>query len=152
MGNETKKICIELPDHLADFVETFSRLVAMTPTQLLAHILKYYYDAFKVGRESTILQQLEGRVGAQKTTQCHPEKLLEEFTKSYRERNVYIVKKFTKWVIDNAKKPGELKESDVEEFLRIYSMDRHISSSSISQYRRLLRKFLRYIEEFCKSA
>jgi hypothetical protein len=144
MGSETKKICIELPDHLVDFVETFSRLVAMTPNQLLAHILKYYYDAFKVGRDSAILEQLEERVRKQ------VEKLLDEFTRNYRGHETHIVKKFTKWVIDNAKKLGELGENDIEEFLRLYSMERSISSSSVSKYRRLLKKFLEYAKESCE--
>jgi|YelNatPaOPRAMG01_1025707.scaffolds.fasta_scaffold29705_3 hypothetical protein len=144
MGSETKKICIELPDHLVDFVETFSRLVAMTPNQLLAHILKYYYDAFKVGRDSAILEQLEERVKKQ------VEKLLDEFTRNYRGHETHIVKKFTKWVIDNAKKLGELGENDIEEFLRLYSMERSISSSSVSKYRRLLKKFLEYAKESCE--
>lgn len=144
MGSETKKICIELPDHLVDFVETFSRLVAMTPNQLLAHILKYYYDAFKVGRDSAILEQLEERVKKQ------VEKLLDEFTRNYRGHETHIVKKFTKWVIDNAKKLGELEENDIEEFLRLYSMERSISSSSVSKYRRLLKKFLEYAKESCE--
>jgi hypothetical protein len=74
----------------------------MTPNQLLAHILKYYYDAFKVGRDSAILEQLEERVRKQ------VEKLLDEFTRNYRGHETHIVKKFTKWVIDNAKKLGEL--------------------------------------------
>jgi hypothetical protein len=144
MGSETKKICIELPDHLVDFVETFSRLVAMTPNQFLAHILKYYYDAFKVGRDSAILEQLEERVKKQ------VEKLLDEFTRNYRGHETHIVKKFTKWVIDNAKKLGELGENDIEEFLRLYSMERSISSSSVSKYRRLLKKFLEYAKESCE--
>ena len=45
----TREVKIQLPQHLADWLENVSAELAMTPSQLVATILTYYYEIWRVG-------------------------------------------------------------------------------------------------------
>jgi len=77
MKSNKKTICLELPDHFVDFIEEISRNLGMNPSQFMAHILKYYYEVFKVTKDSIILQQLEQREGKE-VGECQLEQLFNE--------------------------------------------------------------------------
>ena len=47
--SEKEVVCVELPRYLAEFLRKFSRELAMTPSQLVANLLNYYYEASLVG-------------------------------------------------------------------------------------------------------
>jgi len=47
-GSGFVRVEVELPAHLARWLAEFSEALAMTPSQLLAHILTYYYEAYRV--------------------------------------------------------------------------------------------------------
>jgi hypothetical protein len=40
---EKEVVCRELPSYLAEFLKKFSTELAMTPGQLIANLLNYYY-------------------------------------------------------------------------------------------------------------
>ena len=48
--SEMIEIRVRLPKYLARFLEEFSKEIAMTPSQLLANLLYYYYEASLVGQ------------------------------------------------------------------------------------------------------
>jgi len=47
---EMEEICLKLPRYLVRFLNEFSKEIAMTPSQLLANLLHYYYEASLVGQ------------------------------------------------------------------------------------------------------
>lgn len=46
---ELRRIEIVLPKHLADWLESFSKEIAMTPSQFLA----IYYEVWRIGKDSS---------------------------------------------------------------------------------------------------
>jgi len=52
-----EEVVIRLPAHLARWLREFSEEVAMTPDQLLAHILTYYYEAYTVGKRKALEEE-----------------------------------------------------------------------------------------------
>lgn len=57
-----RTIRIELPEHLIDWLEKFSKQVAMTPSQLLANILEYYREIWSLGKEMGIRECRENKI------------------------------------------------------------------------------------------
>lgn len=49
---ELRRIEIVLPKHLADWLESLSKEIAMTPSQFLSIILTYYYEVWRIGKDS----------------------------------------------------------------------------------------------------
>jgi len=49
-----EEIKVKLPTHLARWLREFSKEIAMTPDQLITHILTYYYEAYEVGKRKAL--------------------------------------------------------------------------------------------------
>ena len=47
---EMVEVRLKLPRYLADFLNKFSEEIAMTPSQLIANLLHYYYEASLIGQ------------------------------------------------------------------------------------------------------
>jgi len=56
-----EEIKVKLPAHLAKWLREFSEAIAMTPNQLLTHVLTYYYEAYKIGRRKALEEKEEGK-------------------------------------------------------------------------------------------
>lgn len=51
---EIVEVRLRLPRYLARFLREFSEEIAMTPSQLVANLLHYYYEASLVGRRMAL--------------------------------------------------------------------------------------------------
>lgn len=150
MKSNKKTICLELPDHFVDFIEEISRNLGMNPSQFMAHILKYYYEVFKVTKDSIILQQLEQREGKE-VGECQLEQLFNEFVKQAgKELKKAVIREFIEWVRKKSLKPSMLSENDIKEFLEFFIGNTSYSKHTIREHKRSLRLFLEYIEKICK--
>jgi metal-responsive CopG/Arc/MetJ family transcriptional regulator len=46
-----KRIQIEIPEHLVEWLEIFGKQTARSPSQVIAYILEIYYQTWRLGRE-----------------------------------------------------------------------------------------------------
>ena len=51
------KVQVQLPQYLAEWLEEFSKEVAMTPSQLLTHILHPYWEVWRIARDRFTTQK-----------------------------------------------------------------------------------------------
>jgi len=56
-----EEVVIRLPAHLARWLREFSKEIAMTPDQLITHILTYYYEAYEAGKRRALEEEKERR-------------------------------------------------------------------------------------------
>jgi len=152
------KVTVWLPKYLADWLDEFSREIAMEPGQLLTHILHYYYEAYKKGlskAESKMQPNIEIIVGKeQKDEEVQkaggaPDlmKIAYRFIEAvkYAAKYKYIVIGFAKWL--ESKGITEPSFVHVEEFLNEYVKDHSPAHRTLEQYKYLLKSFLKYIRE-----
>jgi len=52
--NIFKKVELNLPRYIAEWIEMFSREIAMDPEQLITHVFHYYYEVWVKSRRKTI--------------------------------------------------------------------------------------------------
>ena len=45
-------MCVKLPEHLAEFIEIYASLAGSSPDQILADIIKNYYNVFTAGQRA----------------------------------------------------------------------------------------------------
>ncbi len=137
-------VTIRLPKHLADWLTEFSCEVAMEPSQLIATILTYYYEAWRAGLEKGRGSgRLEVRREARPATL---NEIAEDFIKKPKIKNTFLIKKFIKWLDKEGIPPKELSEDIIRKFLEEYKSLRNISKNSIYVYKRTLREFLKYVK------
>uniref|UniRef100_A0A7C4BD80 Core-binding (CB) domain-containing protein n=1 Tax=Ignisphaera aggregans TaxID=334771 RepID=A0A7C4BD80_9CREN len=142
-----RKICLQLPEYLAQWLEEFSKQLAMTPSQLIANILNYYYEAWKIGKETTYMGE---------TTETIPEKVspdLERIVEQFLNKNktiaklAFIVKNFVSWFSRRGLGIKDINESLIEQFLEEYSLSRNVKGTTKYMYKKVLRRFLEFVKE-----
>lgn len=134
-----EEIRIRLPRYLALWLQEFSKAIAMTPDQLLANILNYYYEAWRIG--------VEGRVKIKDFKYKEIKDLLKEYISKEKPRsNAFILEKFASWVEEQGLNVEDINDNHIEEFLEEYASRRNLKRSSIYVYKRLLRQFIKYIK------
>jgi len=77
-----KKIELELPSYIAEWIESFAKEVAMEPRQLVTHIIHYYVEVYNVARRRTkneIVRKIEELKRKAKSEEA--KRLLEELEK-----------------------------------------------------------------------
>ncbi|MEM4913407.1 MAG: hypothetical protein QW579_04315 [Desulfurococcaceae archaeon] len=145
-SREIQEVRVRLPQHLVEWLQRFSKAIAMTPDQLIANILEYYYDAWKVGYD-------EGRILLRSKEETHSdtlnlEKSLEEFlktlSKASRKSSGAIPKRFIVWI---SERNAPVSEASVNEFLEQYNSGRNLKAKTIRFYKGVLRKFVKFYEE-----
>jgi hypothetical protein len=148
-----EEVCIELPSYLAEFLRRFSRELAMTPGQLVANLLNYYYEAWQIGARAA----MEERKAAKEEKAPQPVNLrsiLASFEREHGTKYSSIIKRFVEWV--QRKKPvvtvDEIGGRDIELFLAEYAQTRRLKESTISNYRSALRKFLDFAKTSQRSS
>ncbi|MEM4005981.1 MAG: hypothetical protein QXM43_10190 [Desulfurococcaceae archaeon] len=141
-----QEVRVRLPQHLVEWLQRFSKAIAMTPDQLIANILEYYYEAWKVGYdEGRIL--LSRKEGAHLNILNLEESLkafLETLSEAQRKSSNAILKRFIAWICE---KNAPVSEASINEFLEQYKSGRNLKSSTISSYRNILRKFMEFHEK-----
>jgi len=49
-----KKLELELPTYVSEWIEAFAKEIAMSPSQLITHIVHYYYEVWMVSRRKML--------------------------------------------------------------------------------------------------
>lgn len=147
MGEATpQEIRVKLPQYLVEWLQKFSKAIAMTPDQLVANILEYYYEAWKVGYD-------EGRNLSSSEEETHLYTLnldvslkafLETLSKAQRKGGSAVLKSFIEWLRE---KSAPVSEASINEFLEQYKSGRNLKASTLSLYKNILRKFVKFYEE-----
>jgi hypothetical protein len=130
---------------LAEFLKKFFTELAMTPGQLIANLLNYYYEAWQIGARAT----LEERKVAKEEKALKPvnlTSLLVSFEREYCTKNSSIIKRFIDWIQRNKTiiTVDEIGGRDIDLFLNKYAQIRKLRESTISNYGVTLTKFLNY--------
>ncbi|MEL9909413.1 MULTISPECIES: hypothetical protein [Thermoprotei] len=138
-----EEIRVKLPKHLAIWLQEFSKAIAMTPDQLLANILNYYYEAWRIGAEGRVELGLESPEYAK---QEKIEALLEEYTTTKRLRkNKHVLKKFMHWIESKGYRIENISDDHINEFLKEYSSERKLKTSTIYLYKGVVKRFVEYV-------
>ncbi|WP_152648979.1 hypothetical protein [Desulfurococcus mucosus] len=133
---------MELPKHLADWLESFSREIAMRPSQFIATILTYFYEAWKVGRESAFAATRE----PYKKKEQSLDEIVERFSREVKlGRNIFILRKFVSWIQQRGLGVGSIDEEAVNAFLNAYLEGRAVKKNTVDRYRGILRRFVEYL-------
>lgn len=140
---DQEEIRIKLPKHLALWLKEFSKAIAMTPDQLLANVLSYYYEAWKIGSEGRVKLELES---SEYTEQERLEDLLNEYVTTIKSKNVYILKRFVQWIKSKGYKVKDINDDRINEFLIEHSSEKELKASTKYLYRSIIKKFVRYIQ------
>lgn len=141
MGVE--ELRIRLPQHLSKWLKEFSEAIAMTPDQFIAHILESYYEVWRVGREwdvrlrPTAVAHGEGQAA---------DPLLEGYLSSEpaARKYEYLLRRLVSWVRERGMALEDLDEGLAERFLGEYRVGKSLKNSTLTLYRRELRKFVAF--------
>lgn len=147
--NEFSIIEIRLPKHLVEWLDEFSKQIAMKPDQLIANILTYYYEAWKVGFErgkEALSRDTIKRELTEETPKADIEKLAEVFIQNINNKNKYIVKRFASWVKENNIPISSISEDNIRSFLNDYQRTHNINKNTYYNYRQVLKKFVKYVQ------
>lgn len=140
VNTDKLEVRITLPRHLAEWLYEFSKSIAMTPDQLIANILQYYYEAWRVGRE----QSIEG-TSCTKILEIISQSFLGTIPKSKYSTVKAILKHYTAWVCRGG---FQVDENSINAFLEDYIKSRTgIKRSTIHKYKYILRKFVKFYRE-----
>ncbi|MEM2571395.1 MAG: phage integrase N-terminal SAM-like domain-containing protein [Candidatus Nezhaarchaeales archaeon] len=141
-----QEIRVRLPRHLVEWLQEFSKAIAMTSDQLIANILEYYYEAWKVGYD-------EGRNLSSSEEETHLNTLnldeslkafLKTLSKAQRKSVNAILKRFIVWLHERS---APVSEASISEFLEQYKSGRNLKASTLSLYKNILRKFVKFYEK-----
>jgi hypothetical protein len=150
--SEKEEVRIELPSYLAEFLRKFSGELAMTPGQLIANLLNYYYEAWQIGARAA-LEERGAAEGEKPPQPVNLRSLLTSFERKYGKKHSSIIERFIGWI--QRKKSvitvDEIGGRDIELFLAEYAQAHKLKESSISNYRSALRKFLDFAKTLQKS-
>jgi hypothetical protein len=138
------KKCIELPEELVNWLEKFSRQIAMKPDAFIASVLYRYYDAWRAGKDSVSMQQREE---AKEEAKLDLDEIVNEFTNIYKKWHKHIVKSFALWLKDKDLEICKVIEDHISEFLQYYEAIHKISPATRYTYRRVLKMFLAFARE-----
>jgi len=139
---------IKLPKHIAEWLKEFAEENAMDPSQFLAIILTYYYEAYNKGYEKCYSQ-----IKAEITISDLPQ-LAEIFIKEGKVSGgvIFIVRRFASWAKDELRNISELNNNIISMFLEEYMKTNQISKTSLSVYRSTIRKFIEFVFQKTKTA
>ncbi|PUA31629.1 MAG: hypothetical protein B7O98_09015 [Zestosphaera tikiterensis] len=150
-----KTIEIKLPKHLVEWLEEFSKEIAMEPSQLMANILTYYYEAYKRGFEKGRETSSLGVAISGEPTGVVEIGNVEELVRKYIneekvKKGTFIIRRFASWIKDKHINPLELKDETIKEFLEDYLKEHSISESTYHKYRRALERFIEFLSKSLK--
>jgi len=146
---------LRLPKYLAEWLKEFAKEIAMDPSQLIANILHYYYEAYKKGFERGYSQtNVEKRLESSSVIARKPidvlqlaERFIEEGKAGW---NDFIVRKFALWTKDKLLNISQLDHNIVDAFLEEYTKDHKVKKTSVYSYRRTLKRFVEFALQAAK--
>ena len=140
-----REVRLQLPEYLAKWLEEFSKQIAMTPSQLIANILNYYYEAWRIGRDSAYMgETIETGLGR---VSFDLERKVEQFLSESKSMvKAFIVRSFASWLLKRGLGLKDVNESLIDQFLEEYTLSRRVKSSTKYIYKKTLRKFLNFVK------
>jgi len=147
---------LRLPKHLAEWLVEFAREVAMDPSQLVANILHYYYEAYRKGFEKGYSQTNVGKQSEGSSTVARKLvdalQLAEKFIREGKAGwNDFIVRKFALWTKDRLQDISEMNDNIINVFLEEYARNHNATKRSLYSYRRTLKKFIEFVLQTVKT-
>ena len=140
-----RSVRLQLPEHLAKWLEDISEQLAMTPSQLVANILSYYYEVWTAGRKAAPMGEAAGTgLGRGFELQRKVEQFLNENKTIHH--NAFIVRSFASWLSRKGLDLKDVNESLIERFLEEYSFSRKVTGITKDTYKKALRKFLNFVK------
>lgn len=151
MNSETapEEITIRLPSYLARWLREFAKDLAMSPDQLLANILSYYYEAWRKGYEKHMTGTLTSSPHERKVGEAIATTLVEGVIESNEKlkEEKWLIKSFLRWTAEKNIKMEEISSEHVEKFLEEYTAKKNIKKKSLYVYRQMLRLFIKELKE-----
>ncbi|MEM4425921.1 MAG: hypothetical protein QW335_08070 [Candidatus Nezhaarchaeales archaeon] len=139
-----QEIRVRLPQHLIEWLQKFSKAIAMTPDQLISNILEYYYEAWKVGYDEGRELLSYGEKARPRALEESLKAFLETLPEAQRKKGSAILKSFIAWLCE---KNASVSEASINEFLEQYKSGKSLKPSTMSLYRYILRRFAKFYEK-----
>jgi len=144
-----EEITIRLPSYLAKWLKEFAKDLAMTPDQLLANILNYYYEAWRKGFEKHMVETSASSSHEHRVERAIATTLVEAIIEGNDKlkKQKWLIESFLKWSTENNVKIEEVSSEHFKKFLEEYIAKRNIKRSSLYTYRRALRLFIEELKK-----
>jgi predicted transcriptional regulator len=150
MDRALKKVCIDLPDYIVEFLDELARLLGKEKSQLLTQILHPIYEAWRAGREASLRIELaEVKQGQVKVLgQLDVSNIVNEFVKvegdkKYIEGNRGLVEDFVRWIQSKGIQLEQVDVDTVEIFLR--ETRAKTTKNTFNFYKYVLKKFVIFV-------
>ena len=157
-----RRITIELPEYLAEFLSHVAREMAMTESQLLTQILHMYYTVYEIGRglassNSKAIASQPQQQQKQTDAATDVETLIKMFKMKISRRwilnYVYIVRYFIEWLKNNNIELCKADIGNVYKFVGEYLVKRNVTPDCARNIRRVLEAFIDFLHmDICKSS
>jgi len=151
-----EEIKVKLPAYLAKWLREFSKAIAMTPDQLLTHVLTYYYEAYEIGKRKALEEKEEGTTEGGKK-ELLVDEIVEKALESVKghSENVWLIREFIKWLRQHHVALNDIintAEEYMSSFLEAYARNRNLKKSSVYTYKRELRLFIKKLLEVSRAS
>jgi hypothetical protein len=144
MSSTVRRVCIDLPDYLADFLEELAKLLGTEKSKLLIQILHPIYEAWRAGKEASLrAEPAKAEYKQVKVQRLDSLNVVDEFRKIERDKNIGLVNDFVQWLQSRGIQLEEINEDIIDAFLR--ETRAGVSKNTYYVYRHVLKKFVHFI-------
>jgi predicted secreted protein len=145
MDRAIRRVCMDLPDYLADFLDELAKLLGTEKSKLLIQILHPIYEAWRAGKEASLRAEPAKAEYKQVKVQRQLDSLnvVDEFRKVEGDKNIGLVNDFVQWLQSKGIQLEEINEDIIDAFLR--ETRAGVSKNTYYVYRHVLKKFAHFI-------
>lgn len=145
MDRAIRRVCMDLPDYLADFLDELAKLLGTEKSKLLIQILHPIYEAWRAGKEASLRAEPAKAEYKQVKVQRQLDSLnvVDEFRKVEGDKNIGLVNDFVQWLQSKGIQLEEINEDIIDAFLR--ETRAGVSKNTYYVYRHVLKKFVHFI-------
>jgi hypothetical protein len=145
MDRAIRRVCMDLPDYLADFLDELAKLLGTEKSKLLIQILHPIYEAWRAGKEASLRAEPAKAEYKQVKIQRQLDSLnvVDEFRKVEGDKNIGLVNDFVQWLQSRGIQLEEINEDIIDAFLR--ETRAGVSKNTYYVYRHVLKKFAHFI-------
>uniref|UniRef100_A0A7J2U2E8 Core-binding (CB) domain-containing protein n=1 Tax=Ignisphaera aggregans TaxID=334771 RepID=A0A7J2U2E8_9CREN len=145
MSRAVRRVCMDLPDYLADFLDELAKLLGKEKSKLLTQILHSIYEAWRAGREASLRAE-PAEVECEQVKiqrQLDSSNAVDEFRKVEGDKNIGLIKDFIQWLQSKGIQLEEINEDIINAFLR--ETRAGVSKNIYYVYRHMLKRFAHFI-------
>jgi hypothetical protein len=144
MSGAVRRVCIDLPDYLADFLDELAKLLGTEKSKLLIQILHPIYEAWRAGKEASLrAEPAKAECKQVKVQRLDSLNVVDEFRKVEGDKNIGLVNDFIQWLQSKGIQLEEINEDIIDTFLR--ETRAGVSKNTYYVYRHVLKKFAHFI-------